>query len=172
MGRRGPAPEPTDLRILRGNRGRRRIIGQEPAPLQKLPKEAPDFLDENAKAEYSRILPDLEAAGLGTRLDLAAVATYCCAFARYTQAEKALAEAGSVLTTPTGIKYPHPLLKVLRLAAQQMRPLLADLGLMPAARSRIRVTPPAPTSDLQKFLAKHGPRVADHAPGEDEQRSY
>ena len=53
MGRRGPPPKPTALRLLQGNPGKRRLNDAEPKPKQSLPR-CPDWLPANAKIECPR----------------------------------------------------------------------------------------------------------------------
>ena len=70
MGRRGPRPEPVELRILRGNPSRRPI----PAHLKLLPPpeppSCPAFLDDYARQEWNHVAPGLHAMPLLTAADV------------------------------------------------------------------------------------------------------
>jgi hypothetical protein len=51
MGRRGPRPEPSSLKLLKGNPGKRPLNEREPKPPAGAP-EAPAHLDEEARREW------------------------------------------------------------------------------------------------------------------------
>jgi len=55
MGLRGPAPKPTSLVVLEGNRGKRSLNGNEPRPRAVKPK-CPAYLDDYAVAEWKRLV--------------------------------------------------------------------------------------------------------------------
>jgi P27 family predicted phage terminase small subunit len=82
--------------------------------------------------------------------DVLPLAVYCSAYARWRTAEEALTRVGAelVIKTRTGMRQ-NPLVRIARAAADQMLSCAAQLGLTPAARSRIAagVNPPEP-SDL------------------------
>ena len=91
MGKRGPAGKPTQLRLLQGNPGKRNINKNEVQP----PKEGvvplpPPYLGTYAKKEWKRIAPLLYDAGLLTKFDETALASYCQAYDRWLVAEKKL----------------------------------------------------------------------------------
>lgn len=71
MGRRGPAPKPTELKRLQGNPGKRRLNDSEPRPVATLPR-CPSHLTGEAKAEWRRVARGLYEAGLLTQVDRAA----------------------------------------------------------------------------------------------------
>src|SRR5690348_3709942 len=96
----GRRPTPTTLKVLRGNPGKRPLNPKEPKPPTAIPI-APQHLTEIAKAEWDRIAPKLAQLGLLTDLDRAALAAYCCAYARWSEAEEALKKTGTVVRSPT-----------------------------------------------------------------------
>jgi P27 family predicted phage terminase small subunit len=156
MGRRGPRPGPTTLKLLRGNPGRRPLNPQEPQFPKKIPK-APAHLDPVARKEWRRVVKPLAAAGLLTDVDRAALSGYCVAWARWIDAESKLKEFGSVLRSPSkGFPVLSPYLIIANAAMNQMRRFLSDFGMSPATRSQLRVDQPAPPSKLEAFKAKHG----------------
>ena len=77
----GRKPRPTHLKILEGNPGKRSLTKNEPKPRPVNPTQ-PDWLLREAKAEWRRVVPELERMGLLTTVDRAALATYCQAWAR------------------------------------------------------------------------------------------
>ncbi len=58
MGRRGPAPKPTVLVLMEGNRGKRPINKREPKP-DEFRHKPPEHLDAQAKKEWNRLVPIL-----------------------------------------------------------------------------------------------------------------
>jgi phage terminase small subunit len=107
-------PVPFHLKALRGNPGKRALNKHEPAPsvMPSVP-EPPSFLDDVAAAEWRRVAPELHALRLLTALDLNPLAAYCQAFARWRQAEEALAtERVLIVTGSTGNAIQNPLIRV------------------------------------------------------------
>ena len=73
---RGRKPKPTRLKLIEGNPGRRPIRGDEPQPPASQPT-CPAHLSPTAKAEWKRLAQSLNAIGLLTQVDRAALAAYC-----------------------------------------------------------------------------------------------
>lgn len=94
MGQRGPTPLPANVHLLRGNPSKK-PLGELLDTLQ--PEiEVPSFpkhLWPEARKEWKRIAPELERYGLVSKLDRAALALYCQAWARKDWAELQLARA-------------------------------------------------------------------------------
>lgn len=139
MGARGPAPQPTNLKILRGNPGKRAINKREPKPRPIVPK-CPHWLDLGARREWRRVAPELERIGLLTLVDLAVMAAYCQSFSRWQAAEELIAKAGLLIKTGsdryTAIKT-NPAVKIAQDERQLMMQFGARLGLSPSDRSRM-----------------------------------
>src|SRR4051812_21548502 len=86
MGERGPAPKPTALRVLEGNRAKR-PLRREPKPRLGAP-ECPKELQGEARAEWQRIVPDLDQIGLLARADRAVLMSYCQTWAALLDAQR------------------------------------------------------------------------------------
>src|SRR4051812_31093346 len=89
--KRGRKPKPTALKRAEGNPGKRRLPANEPTPEIAAP-DCPAHLTAGARAEWDRLAPELEANGLLTRVDRAALAGYCVLYARWAEAEEQLKE--------------------------------------------------------------------------------
>ena len=76
MGRRGPPPKPTRLKILAGNPGKRPLNDAEPVPAPGRPS-CPAWVSKEGRAEWRRVTRELEALGLLARIDQATLACYC-----------------------------------------------------------------------------------------------
>jgi P27 family predicted phage terminase small subunit len=148
MGRRGPAPEPTSLRILRGNPGRRPINPEEPKPelLTEHDKLAacPKWLTGDARDLWKRAAPRAIKSGLLTVLDLPAFEALCQSYARWRQFERL-----------TGRNLELAISKGYRNAAVKERQLMlqfgARFGFDPSSRSNVKVTPTRPESQVDAF---------------------
>ena len=79
---RGRKPKPTALKILEGNPGKRPQNPFEPVPV-KGDIKCPDWLLPEAKKEWKRLAPALEAMGVLTMADQTAFEGYCQAYARW-----------------------------------------------------------------------------------------
>jgi P27 family predicted phage terminase small subunit len=141
-------PVPTKLKLIRGSPGKRAIRPEpEPIALGELP-EPPDFLNEEAIAEWSRIGEELRRLHLLTVADTKPLAAYCASYARWAAAERALkvmAERdpltkGLMVKGSLGNRVQNPLVKVAAAAARDMGPLCR----------RIRTYPRRPRSHCRR----------------------
>lgn len=135
----GPRPKPTALKALAGNPGKRKLNDMEPKPAPSIP-DAPEHVraDARAIAEWQRIAPQLAKLGLVTRIDSSALAAYCIAYSRWIQAEDGIREHGLLVPTPNGLLMQTPLLPIANKALAQMKMFLAEFGMTPSSRTRIR----------------------------------
>ncbi len=149
---RGRKPKPTTLRILEGNPGKRSLNDREPVPPEGLP-ECPDFLDDEARAEWFRMTPLLSQMGLLSRADRSALAAYCTAYSRWVRAELQVRKFGEIVKSPNkGFPMKSPYLTIADQALEMMRKLMVEFGLTPSSRSRIRVSDAEAGSEFESFL--------------------
>jgi P27 family predicted phage terminase small subunit len=137
MGRTGPAPTPTNLRLLRGER-RSRVNLNEPQP-RHLPADRPGWLSALAAEEWDRIAPDLHAMGTVRAVDATALACYCEAVARLRIATRIVGESGPLLMGDDGHVRKNPAVSQARDASYEVRMWAREFGLTPSARSPLRV---------------------------------
>jgi P27 family predicted phage terminase small subunit len=147
----GRKPQPTRLKLLNGNPGRRPLNEREPEPQVRLP-QAPTHLGAAAKKEWRRAGRFLARSGLISDLDRAAFAAYCTAWGRWVEAEEALKTYGVMLKSPNGFPMQSPYLAVANRAMEQMRSLLAEFGMSPASRTRVAGTPSDEDDEFEAFL--------------------
>jgi len=142
----GPRPQPTFLKLLHGNPGKKRLNKNEPQPpIPPEPPEPPAFLSGHARDEWYRLAGHLHRLGLLTQLDYSTFAVYCGAVGRWMQAEEALAamavrdpETGALtIRSATGCLTVHPLVRIAISSAHEVVRFAAEFGLSPAARSRV-----------------------------------
>lgn len=143
MGKRGPRPTPTKLKLLRGNPGCRPLNKNEPEP----PTDGivmPGHLGEVAAAKWREILSLLQAVKVMTRADVEALARYCDTYEWWLATRKVLREQGDtypILNDGGQVKYvaQRPEVSIAHKLAQQMRQLEQDFGLNPSARTSLNV---------------------------------
>ena len=134
--RAGRKPKPTDIKILEGNPGKRKLNENEPKPLTKAPP-CPNWLEPEAKKEWRRLAKALEAMGVLTEADMAAFAGYCQSYARWKEAEERITDRGLVIRTPSGYPQQVPYISIAQQYLKLMQQFAEQFGLTPAARSRI-----------------------------------
>lgn len=141
--RRGGKPKPTALKILEGNRGKRKLSALEPIPSPQ-PPSAPSHLNAYALEEWQRICPGIAAMGMLSTIDQAALAAYCTSYAKWREAEETLEHHRKtdptfslVVRTKSGAFMPHPLLGVSNTAARDMVRYAVEFGFTPSARARL-----------------------------------
>jgi P27 family predicted phage terminase small subunit len=78
-----------------------------------------------------------------SKLDRAALASYCSAWGDLCEAHRILQQHGSTYVTEKGVITLHPMLKVAERARQALRAFASEFGLTPSARTRVdaQVTP-------------------------------
>lgn len=144
MGRRGPAPTPTNVLKLRGSTlvTQRRLQNEVKGPTGN--PECPDWLDEDGKAMWEKLVPQLSAMGILTKVDGNALGRYCRLWARWRKAEDFITERGEMypLKDDQGnVKcfQQWPQVAIAHKLSQQLTKLEAEFGMTPSARARIQL---------------------------------
>jgi len=157
MTRRGAKPKPTRLKALSGTLRSDRLNPHEPETKPAIPR-CPEHLGPEAKREWRRLAPQLARMGLLTRIDRAALALFCQAWARWVEAEEALKRYGVMVKSPNGFPMQSPYLAVANKAMEQMRALLAEFGMSPSSRTRVHATPQVDEEDpMERLLRESEP---------------
>lgn len=163
MGARGPAPIPTQLKVLRGNPGHQKLNRQEPKPAPIVPN-CPSWLTRAAKREWRRIVPVLDAIGLLTQADMSALAGYCQSYARWVEAEEEITRLGLIVETGELVEpeegfvkakgyrtvKANPAVAISQKERQIMLSFGARLGLSPSDRGRMTL-PDAQSEEESPF---------------------
>ena len=150
--------------LREGEPNKSRINYNEPQPTGKT--TPPRFLNRHARNEWKRIVPELDALGLFTKVDRASLAAYCQAYGRWVEVEntinkltnKEIDGGGDVskaylLKTQAGNVIISPLLSVANRCMEQMRVFLVEFGMTPVSRSRINAQPKEKEVDpMEKLL--------------------
>lgn len=141
----GRRPKPSAILELYGNRGKRRLNDREPKPPKAIPIP-PAELNEAARGEWRRVCQMLYDLGIVSAIDRAVVTAYCECWSTYMDAIKQVKiSGGPVVKSGTGTPIQNPWINVKNRARHDLLNFARDLGMTPAARSRVR------TDELPKF---------------------
>ena len=156
MGKRGPKPAPTAIKIARGTaRGKAKPEPQPPTDGVLMPQH----LGEVAAGRWAQLLPLLQSVKVMTRADIEALARYCDTYEWWlaTRAKlKAEGDTYPILNDGGQVKYiaQRPEVSIAHKLAQQLRQLEQDFGLNPSARTSLNVeTTQQETSDDAQMFA-------------------
>lgn len=135
---RGRKPVPTQLKVLRGNPGKRRINSNEPLPEGNL-KDPPVWFNDSQKAGWNYAI-DHAPDGLLKRLDCSALVAWVVAQDMHRQATEMVARHGLLIRTPvTGTPVQSPYIPIINRQATIMLRAAEQLGFTPVARARVQM---------------------------------
>jgi P27 family predicted phage terminase small subunit len=157
---RGRRPKPTALRRAEGNPGKRAWNHDEPVPPDAMP-DCPPHLGAEAQAEWHRLAETLHRMGVLTTVDRAALAAYCQCWGRWVEAEEKLKVTPIMLKAPSGHIQQSPWLSIANRQLELMGRYMTELGLTPAARSRVAAYAEAaealdPVTEVQFVIVYNG----------------
>lgn len=136
MGTRGPQPTPTNVLKLRGSwlvNGR----NGEPTPQLGVP-DCPDWVSEKARPYWQQIAEQLSGMGVLALSDQLPMGLLCDALAMYVAAKQEVADDGLSQMGSRGGKVLNPAVRAMNTAWEQVLKASRELGLSPAARTRLR----------------------------------
>ena len=153
MGRRGPAPTPTRLKILQGETRPSRLPANEPRP-RDAPPEPPDWLSPAALRVWDRTVRELTAMGMCHAADTDSLVIYCTAVVNHARAQQLLDVAGPLIKGVDGGVVRNPALSAVNAASVIVNRYAREFGLTPSARVNLgRVPDDLPRSrDLAERL--------------------
>lgn len=146
---RGRRPKPTRLKVLTGNPGKRPLNSEEPKPEIAIP-DCPPELGPVAQKEWQRLAGELISLRILTKLDRAALAAYCGAYALWAEATENIQKFGTMVKSPSGYPIQSPYVAIANRQAEIMMRIASEFGFTPASRSRI-ATPRDEPPDLFSF---------------------
>jgi len=158
MGRRGPAPLPSNVKKLKGTYRPSEAPKNEPTPEIKIPSR-PSWLGKRvpwgreAIREWDRIAPEMERLGLLSELDRDTLAGYCDAHGRWWHFRREVAEHGSVQITSSGYAAQRPEVALMNRALDDIRKFSALFGFSPSDRARISVPEREDDEPRSKFAS-------------------
>jgi len=165
MGRRGPAPEPRELREAKGNPGRRPLpapvlVGERVAPAAA-PPEPPDGLDEYARPVWVELARLATEGQLLTLSDLAVLEGLAVQVGRARQAREQLAGQPLAVEGAQSQWIVNPLVRVERDAWTLALKIAKEFGMTPSARASLGLTLNLGRSVALDVDARINRRIAD-----------
>jgi len=150
---KGRKPKPTVLKIIEGNKGKRKLNTQEPKPRNPKPR-CPIHLSKAARSEWRRLAHDLHRIGLLTHADRTIMTLYCESYAAWMEVKKTFKDEGSqwVLQTNRGNWVRNPLVGIMVKLEDQIRKACQEIGLSPTSRVRIQIPGVSVEDDLEELL--------------------
>lgn len=119
--------------------------------------DCPEWLSDEAKAEWQRIVPTLVNLVGVHKIDRSLLATYCETWAEWRNAVEALRKEGETYETETQngiIVRAHPLVSIRQSARNDLVKIGNKLGLSPSARTGLDIATPDKNQEAKdKFLA-------------------
>lgn len=170
MGKRGPAPEPSILKYIRGNPSKTKLSPAEPTPELFEAFDPPEEIagDEMAAKKWRQSVPVLRRMRVFTEADVDAWAIYCRTWANWMRAKAKCDQFGRDNVTmeidpnsTTGklrIKWTQPFTWAVeeKALANDLRRLQQEFGLTPSSRSQVTIHDSAAEDPVAAFVKKRG----------------
>ena len=150
--------QPVPLKILTGRSPGRdsggRPIPQAPA-FERAAPEPPKWLDDEAKALWTRVASSLEQLNLIKDEDCESFAAYCTAWSRFVAAVKTYQREGLTIVNPTtGHTSTHPAVHIAAVASRELLRFASQFGLTPAAEVALARPPKPDDAEEDPFAYK------------------
>lgn len=137
MGKRGPKPASTHLKLLRGD-DERYVNRDEPVPSDEIEIRPPDGLSEEALEVWDELAPDMIDKKVLTSWDVYTFAVFCNAVATYRENAALMGKNYTARGAAGGvIKSPH--WQIMRDCADTMAKYSSRFGLTPGDRADLKV---------------------------------
>lgn len=167
---RGGRRKSTAQKEAEGTARRDRANPKEPKYEAAIPP-APSWMSSAAAREWKRVAPELHAQRLLARVDMAVLVAYCELLAEFADLTKRIAKGERFMVEPParqpGTKgsraaaKKYPLAKERRDAVLRLVALAGELGMTPAARSKVSALGDGEDEDLlQQLMRKKAERAA------------
>ncbi len=150
MGRRGPAPAPTAVKIRQGETRPSRVNRMEPLPRHGAP-HMPRGMDTDAQKVWRRVVREMRGSAVILGADADVLRCYCEAVSRYAQAAELYARSSPIITRDRDL-VKNPLHQVVRDNADAVRLFARELGLSPSARAGLHVRQGPTAGDIDDVL--------------------
>jgi P27 family predicted phage terminase small subunit len=152
MGQRGPKSQPTAMKLLRGNPGKRPLNKNEPLPTISDCPNAPDYLDATAKLVWAKLAKELHRIKCLSEVDENAFGLYCMYQGLFIDCCEKLKTEPIIIISNNKQPYQNPLVGIRNKAAEQIKKWSAEFGLTPSARSRLQIETIDSESEIEKEL--------------------
>lgn len=153
---KGRKPDPTVIRLVKGNRQKKPLPKNEPKPVMPEQLMEPKcFLGEDAEAVmtpttervWEHIAPELHSAGILTRLDYPAAIAMCRYLADWIDDLRIIQKTGRWGRGEDGKLYLIPMVRAARQSFELAASLMSSFGMTPSDRTRVHVALQKATND-------------------------
>jgi P27 family predicted phage terminase small subunit len=135
----GRTPQPTNLKVIRGNPGQRPLNDAEPqAPAADL--TPPDCLDPIGLEVWNEVAPLLSRMGVFTQADRRLLTRYCLLQEQFAHVVKHVRENGMTQLTQTGYSQLTAEGALFKGLPSELLRIEQQFGMTPAARSTMKVS--------------------------------
>jgi P27 family predicted phage terminase small subunit len=139
----GRTPQPAALKLLKGRSEGTdtagRVVNPGPA-FRRVAPDPPEWLSEEAAAEWQRVTPGLVRLEILKPEDRAALASYCEAWAVFRGATETVQREGLTIEAKQGT-LAHPAVAIARNAGREVRAWAAHFGLTPSTEQALAKGP-------------------------------
>ncbi len=154
MGRRGPQPQPTALKVLRGNPGKRALNTREPKA-DGIP-DRPKTLSAGGRRAWDRLVPQLAGMGVLARIDQDALVLWCEAWGQWERCMGIIRRKGATYEA-VGVNGQvrlavRPEVIIERGLRRDLFNHGRDFGLTPASRAGLKTSGEEPEDPLEALL--------------------
>lgn len=142
MGKRGPRPKPTNLKVIEGTYRADRAPANEARPVGDA--SPPEWLTDDQLEAWDRIVPHLAAVGLATDVDSVLLSRYVqllMAWIDLAEDIRGLDAGRRYHLTNAGALRPHPAYGEFRALSAELLKLEREFGMSPSARTRVEAAP-------------------------------
>ena len=105
--------------------------------------KAPSWLDREGKAEWRRVVPELDRLGLLAPLDRAVLSAYCDVWSKFVELRRMLKDDGLIGVGHRGRPVKHPAWQMYRDSLSSCLKLWTQLALTPNARLSMEIPDPS-----------------------------
>lgn len=146
----GRRPTPTELKLVRGNPGKRPINKKEPMPAKRIPS-TPAHLTDEGQVAWGRLTVLLDRMGVLTDADGFALERLCDCYAEILALRELVDANGRTYETTSTqgdlVIKANPAVAMLADVDRRFKSYLVEFGLTPAARSKVQIKDDEPKED-------------------------
>lgn len=138
----GRRPTPTELKLVRGNPGKRPLNKKEPLPAKRIPS-TPAHLTDEGQVAWGRLTVLLDRMGVLTEADGFALERLCDCYSEILALRELVDANGRTYETTSTqgelVIKANPAVAMLADADRRFKSYLVEFGLTPAARSKVQI---------------------------------
>jgi len=135
-------PKPTALKVVEGRAGAAKAAASEPKPRPITDAEPTSELTPRERELFDGAMVELQPMGIGGGIDLHTVTMWACAYAQWERCAADVRERGAIVAGARGReRVNNPSAAMARDYATIANRLATELGMTPAARAGMRITP-------------------------------